>query len=128
MAHGAHVRATGQIPEPRRHSVRYGACSNRATGQRRKVEHLPGHAVIAALGRETIKGMASSDLSPVEKLGLALDLFESGVDVMRHNLYRKYPSETRDQIEERLLEWLRTRPGAEHGDAVGRPRAPRGPL
>ena len=72
--------------------------------------------------------MVSSDLSPVEKLGLALDLFESGVDVMRHNLYRKYPSETRDEIEERLLEWLRTRPGAEHGDAVGRPRAPGGPL
>jgi len=122
-----HIPGTGDIPHRFRGVMARGSPGCRGPGDD-GVEHLPGHAVTAALERETIEEMASSDLSPVEKLGLALDLFESGVDVMRHNLYRKYPSETRDEIEERLLDWLRTRPGAEHGDAVGRPRPPRGPL
>lgn len=66
----------------------------------------------------------AADLSPAEKLTLALELFESGVDVMRQNLRRRYPADTSAQIEARLERWLVTRPGAEHGDAEGRPRIP----
>ncbi len=53
---------------------------------------------------------------------MALDLFDTGVELKRQNLRRQYPKETADQIEARVLVWLRTRPGAEHGDGVGRPR------
>jgi hypothetical protein len=66
-------------------------------------------------------------LSPAEKLQVALDLFDTGVELKRQNLRRQYPEETADQIEARILVWLRTRPGAEHGDGVGRPRPFVGP-
>ena len=56
------------------------------------------------------------------------DMFEAGVDLMRQRLKRQYPAETAQQIEVRLAAWLHERPGAEHGDAVGRvgtwPRRP----
>lgn len=68
--------------------------------------------------------MGTADLSPAEKLSVALELFESGVHIMRQNLRRRYPADTPDEIEARLETWLRTRPGAEHGDAAGRPRDP----
>jgi hypothetical protein len=68
--------------------------------------------------------MSTTHLSSVEKLSLALDLFESGVDIMRQNLRRRHPTDTPDEIEARIETWLRTRPGAEQGDAAGRPRDP----
>ena len=55
------------------------------------------------------------------KLRTALDLHEAGVLMMRENLRRQFPSESADQIEERLVAWLHTRPGAEQGDGVGTP-------
>ena len=58
-----------------------------------------------------------------ERLRIALDLFEIGEDVMRQNLRRAHPGESAEQIEERLSQWLLTRPGAEHGDGAGRPRS-----
>jgi hypothetical protein len=64
-----------------------------------------------------------------ERLLAAFDLFEAGVDLMRQRLTRTHPEETAEQIEHRLVAWLHERPGAEHGDAVGRrgtwPRSPR---
>jgi hypothetical protein len=62
-------------------------------------------------------------LSPVERFRVALDLFQTGVDLMRQNLEREYPQATEEQIEERLRAWLRHRPGAEFGDCDGRPGA-----
>ena len=59
-------------------------------------------------------------LTPAEKLEIALELFESGVAMMRENLKRQHPSESHAQIEERLRQWIRHRPGAEDGDCVGR--------
>lgn len=56
-----------------------------------------------------------------ERLRLALELFGAGEAVMRQNLRRKHPDENESQIEARLAAWLRERPGAEHGDAPGRP-------
>ena len=58
----------------------------------------------------------------LERLRLAFDLYEAGEDLMRQNLRRRHPGETAEQIEERLITWLTTRPGAEHGDAPGTPR------
>jgi len=55
------------------------------------------------------------------RLRLALELFEAGERMMRQNLRRRYPDESPEQIERRLSAWLSTRPGAEHGDAEGRP-------
>jgi hypothetical protein len=61
------------------------------------------------------------DMSPAEKLRAALELHEVGVALMRQNLRRRNPDASTADIEELLSGWLRTRPGAEHGDAVGRP-------
>lgn len=57
----------------------------------------------------------------VEKFRVALDLYEAGVELMQCNLRRRHPTETDEQIEARLAAWLLERPGAEHGDAPGRP-------
>lgn len=38
---------------------------------------------------------------------------------MRQNLRRRFPGESEEQIEQRVLAWLRDRPGAEIGDASG---------
>jgi len=54
------------------------------------------------------------------KLRLALSLHNDGVALMRQNFRRRHPDETDEQIDERLRAWLQHRPGAVHGDAVGR--------
>lgn len=61
-------------------------------------------------------------LTPAAKLRLAFDLFDSGVDLMRQKLRREHPAASEEEIERALTAWLRHRPGAEHGDAPGRPR------
>lgn len=50
-----------------------------------------------------------------------LDLFETGVDLMRQNLRRSHPEASEEEIERLLRDWLRARPGAEFGDCLGRP-------
>ena len=52
---------------------------------------------------------------------LALDLFATGEALMRQRIRRLRPGFTEAQIEERMAEWLRERPGAERGDAAFRP-------
>lgn len=59
--------------------------------------------------------------SLAEKLRIALALHEAGVAMMRENLRRRHPEATREQIDAMLAAWLSARPGAEHGDGVGRP-------
>jgi hypothetical protein len=62
------------------------------------------------------------------RLRLALDLFEAGEAMKRAQLRREHPEAPEAEIESLLLAWLRERPGAEHGDAAGRPIAwPRPP-
>ena len=73
-------------------------------------------------GRSTIVVMSERPLRPEEKLRLALDLFGSGVELKRQNLRREHPQLAPPEIEQMLREWLSTRPGAEHGDTVGRSR------
>jgi len=49
-----------------------------------------------------------------------LDLFEVGEAMLRQKLRRKFPQATEPEIEAHVREWLERRPGAEHGDGVGR--------
>jgi hypothetical protein len=50
-----------------------------------------------------------------------LDLFQTGCDLMRQNLRRRYPAAHEREIDRLLQEWLLERPGAEVGDCPGRP-------
>ena len=63
----------------------------------------------------------ATELTPAQKLRLSLDMFAYGCDMMRQNLRRAHPDADDAAIEELLRAWLRTRPGAEHGDGEGRP-------
>jgi hypothetical protein len=49
-----------------------------------------------------------------------LDLFETGLELMRQNLRRDRPDAAEQEIERGLHQWLRDRPGAEFGDCPGR--------
>ena len=62
--------------------------------------------------------------SGMDRMGQAfcatLDLFQTGVDVMRQNLRRRHRDATEQEIEHLLGRWMRKRPGAEAGDCPGR--------
>lgn len=60
---------------------------------------------------------------PASRFRLALDLFDTGEAMMRQRIRRLHPEWTSVQIESRLMRWLHERPGAEDGDAAGRPVA-----
>jgi hypothetical protein len=65
----------------------------------------------------------TTELTPAERFRVALKLFEDGVRIMEQNLRRAHPDASDEEIEQKLREWLHHRPGAEHGDCVGRPLA-----
>ncbi len=69
--------------------------------------------------------MASGRPDHERALSATLDLFDVGVTLMRQNLRRLHPEASEVEIDRRLQEWLRERPGAEAGDAVGRHVDPR---
>lgn len=50
-----------------------------------------------------------------------LDLFDTGLDLMRQNLRRAHPEASDEEIDRLLRRWLHERPGAEFGDCPGRP-------
>ncbi len=52
---------------------------------------------------------------------LALDLFATGEGLMRQRLCRLHPEWTDSRVDAEIGDWLRDRPGARYGDAVGRP-------
>lgn len=58
--------------------------------------------------------------SNIDSFRMALDLFQTGVDVMRQNLRRRHPEARDEEIERLIGEWLQERPGAEFGDCPGR--------
>ena len=66
--------------------------------------------------------MNAPPLTPEEKLQLAFEMHEFGCAMMRQNLLRRFPSDSEEDHERRFVEWLQARPGAEHGDALGRSR------
>lgn len=55
------------------------------------------------------------------RLRTALELHDAGVALMRQNLRRAHPQASEAEISAALGRWLRERPGAEQGDADGRP-------
>ena len=55
------------------------------------------------------------------RMRMAFDLYETAEAMMRQNLRRRHPEASEAEIERLLDAWLHHRPGAEHGDAVGRP-------
>lgn len=63
---------------------------------------------------------APTALSIAAAFRTTLDLFETGLDLMRGNLRRRHPEAGDEEIEQLLREWLRDRPGAEAGDSAGR--------
>lgn len=50
-----------------------------------------------------------------------LELFDTGLALMRQNLRRSHLEADDEEIERLLHEWLVHRPGAESGDCPGRP-------
>jgi len=64
---------------------------------------------------------SDDELTPLEKMQITLDLFDASVAIQRQNLRRSHPDATEAEIEDLLVAWLQHRPGAEHGDAEGRP-------
>jgi hypothetical protein len=62
--------------------------------------------------------------SAAASLQAALDLFETGLQLMRQNLRRRYPDADDEAIDRLVDEWLLDRPGAESGDCPGRLVAP----
>ncbi len=52
---------------------------------------------------------------------MTLALFEFAEAQMRQRLRRKHADASEAQIDDMVQAWLLDRPGAEHGDAVGRP-------
>lgn len=73
--------------------------------------------------RGTLPGVAAS-VSGAQRIRHAFDLYEAGVSMRRAALRREHPDADEARIAGLLREWLHTRPGAEFGDAVGRPRPP----
>lgn len=62
----------------------------------------------------------SSDIA-ARRLSLALELAELGERMLRQRLRRTRPDATPEQIDDMVIAWRSRRPGAEDGDAEGRP-------
>ena len=54
------------------------------------------------------------------RLRFALVMNESGYDMMRMQVHRRFPEADSAEIERRFRDWMQERPGAEQGDGVGR--------
>lgn len=67
--------------------------------------------------------MASASSPIADTFRATLDLFQTGIDLMRQNLRRRHPQAAEEDLDRLLREWLRERPGAEAGDSAGRPVA-----
>ena len=81
----------------------------------------PYSSHVSPLRARVEKGRPSSPSSVADAFRTTLDLFESGLDLMRQNLRRNHPAATDEEIDRFLREWLLERPGAESGDCSGRP-------
>lgn len=79
----------------------------------------------APAGTAVYNGGVTGDSSAVLALRLrtALALSAFGESIRRAQLRREHPDASEHEIDTMLTAWLQTRPGAEHGDAAGRPVA-----
>jgi hypothetical protein len=62
-----------------------------------------------------------SPKSVAESFQVTLDLFETGVALMRQNLRRRHQEVDEREIDALMDAWLVERPGAKGGDAEGTP-------
>jgi len=82
----------------------------------------PAETALDRLRNEVSAGPDPSDAAyRAAQLRLGLQMADAGIRMMRLSLRRKHPGEPDDAIEARLAAWLQDRPGAEFGDAWGRP-------
>lgn len=65
--------------------------------------------------------MSQNEQSVLERFQMALDLFELSERMLRQKVRRQHPTASDEDVESRARAWLHHRPGAEHGDAEGRP-------
>lgn len=65
------------------------------------------------------------ETTPEQRLAQVFDLYEACEMIMRENLRRRHPGADEREIEMRLDEWRRERPGAALGDASGPDFRPR---
>jgi len=65
----------------------------------------------------------SDSLTPAERLRVAFELSDAAIVLVRARLRRQHPDATEADLDARVEAWLTERPGAEGGDAVGRPSA-----
>jgi hypothetical protein len=79
------------------------------------------HRIVAPMNVRTHFACAEADIAsaPSRRLRTALALHEDGVAMKRAQLRRQNRTASDEEIARRLAEWLRTRPGATHGDAEG---------
>jgi hypothetical protein len=55
------------------------------------------------------------------RLATALELADLAAEMVECRLRREHPEATTEELNRRLAEWYRERPGALRGDGVGRP-------
>jgi hypothetical protein len=48
-------------------------------------------------------------------------LYEAAESLLRQNILREFPESSEEEIEAKIVAWLRDRPGAPHGDSPGIP-------
>lgn len=60
-----------------------------------------------------------STSSPAERLRVALEMADVGLEMMKRRLEREHPDWDEVQVEEAFVQWLRERPGAPFGDYPG---------
>lgn len=61
------------------------------------------------------------DLDVLARAEILFDLCETAEQIMRQNIRRRNPELSEAEVEERLVEWRRSRPDAPLGDAYGKP-------
>ena len=68
------------------------------------------------------------ELSPSQRFAVGLEMCDLGIRIQRQNLRRERREASEAEIDRLLADWLAERPGAESGDAEGRPAVwPRAP-
>jgi hypothetical protein len=65
--------------------------------------------------------MAKDSSTIAERFQTTLALFALGESMLRQKLRRTRPGASEEEIDQLIREWVERRPGAEHGDAEGRP-------
>lgn len=63
----------------------------------------------------------SEPTTPLQRVRVALELTELAESMLRQRLRRTRPDLDDEAIEREIDAWYMKRPGAEHGDVVGRP-------